>query len=195
MDNKHKLIGVQAVSTTEVLAYLNEFKGRQPVVRLIRATGNHASSKLTFYVPEVEYRVRLAAAATNVATDYYVPVDAAGGHVVSGLTVDTNDYLLLPGSSGWVIEAITAVTDDAGQDYCHLSVGTTSGKALTVRDEVFIVRAEMVHDVTIGVATIEKTTFPFAGNVGCPMVVSATSGDTSDTDVIVDFEYLNTAGV
>lgn len=183
-DNPKKTFSVKAVDTTEVFGYLNERFGRAPVVELIRATGNHGSSELTHYICEAAYKVPFAADATNTATTYYVGVDTAGGHVVNGHTLANTDFVLLPGSDGWVWQAVASVVDDAGEDYCHFTVGTTSGRAVTTEDHFYIIRLTMKHDLTVGSATIEKTNW-FAQDVGTPVVFSATSGDSTDTLITV----------
>jgi len=187
-DNPKKTFSVKAVDTTEVPAYVAQKFGRAPIFKLVRATGLHASSKLTFYLCEAAFKTNFAADATSVATTYYVPVDVAAGHVVNGHTLTTADYVLLPGADGWALRAVASVVDDAGQDYCHFTVATTSGKAVVTENPLYIIRSTMVHDLTVGVATIEKTNW-FACDVGVPIVVSATSGDATDTIATITVEF------
>lgn len=187
-DNPKKTIPLYTTDTTETFTYLNSRFGRAPSIKLIRATGAHASSKMTHYIPEAAYRVPFAAAASASATTYYVPVDVAAGHVVNGHTLTTSDFVLLPGSNGWLLQAVASVTDDAGEDYCHFGVGTTAGRAVTVHDYFYIIRSNMVHDLTIGVATVEKTVW-YTQDVGTPVCLSVTSGDTTDVTGVVSVEF------
>lgn len=188
-DNKWLTQVVKATSTTEVPSYWRRYHGKQPVIRTIEAVGAHASSKLSFYVPKKEFEVPLAAAVTAVATTVKVPVDTAGGHVVRGHTLTTSDFLLIPTSSGLAVRAISNVADNAGEDYCTATIVAT-GKALTIYTKVFVVRATDVFSLTVGNGTASKKDF-IAGNAGCPLVVSATSGDATDTVAGVSVEYLS----
>lgn len=187
-DNPKKTISVYTTDTTETFTYLNQRHGRAPVITLIRATAGHASSKLTHYIPEAAFKVKFAADATNVATTYYLVADVASGHLVNGHTVTTSDYILMPGSNGWVCKAITGVTDDTGYSYFHITVGTTSGRAVTTEESCYIIRSTMVHDLTVGSTSIEKTEW-FTQDVGTPVVFSATSGDTTDVTALVSVEF------
>ena len=180
---------VQAVSTAEVREYIVENAGKQMVTHTFAATGNHAASSLNVYRPRNAYHVNIAAAATSVATDYYLTADVSGGHLVNGHTVSTNDFVLLPGSSGWVLEDITAVTDDAATFY--ISVGTTSGLALTTSHKCYIVRAADVVNYVIGNAAVNWTDRRLAGDTGAPLVFSADSGDATDTDVTLTVQLLD----
>jgi len=130
--------------------------------------------------------VPIAAALTAVATALYLPVDTAGGHVCRGHTLSTDDFVLIPTSTGLAIRAITNVADDAGEDYCHVTIAAT-GLALLISTKVFVVRAADVFDLTVGNTSITRDDL-FAGFAGCPIVVSATSGDATDTSALVNME-------
>jgi len=179
---------VKATSTTEVLQTIERLFHRQIVVKNLEATGAHANSKLSFYVPRPEFEVKLQADITAVATTLTVPVDTAGGHVVRGHTMTTNDFLLISTSSGLAIKAISNVADNAGEDYCTLTIVAT-GKALSEDTKLFVVRAADVFDLTVGNASIAKTEV-CAGFAGCPLVISATSGDATDTVALVTMELI-----
>ncbi len=189
MDNPKKTMSLLATATTtETFHYMNARFGRAPSIKLIRATGGHGSSKMTHYIPEAAYYVPFHIAATNSATTYYVAVDVAAGHVINGHTLTTSDFVLLPGSNGWQLQAVTSVTDDAGELHCHFAVGTTAGRAVTVRDKFYIIRAAMVLDLTIGSATIEKTVW-YTQDVNTPICISTTSGDATDVTGLVSIEF------
>ena len=178
----------QATTTTEVRDSFPRFHDTQPIVRNLNATGNNASSKITFYVPKSEFKVGLAAALASDGVSAYLPVDVEAGHIINGHTLTTSDYLAIATSTGVDVREITGVSDDAGEDYCHATIAAT-GKTLLINTDVWVVRATDIIDLTVGNASIEKDFSWVAGNYACPLVVGATSGDATDTRVKVTVQY------
>lgn len=187
--SKWKQYIFKAVSTTEVTQVIELMFGRQAVVRLLDATGAHASSKITMYVPLDYMAIRLSEDATSTATSLYLDVDTAAGHVVRGHTLTTNDFILVQSSTGLALRQFTAVTDDAGEDYCHVTVDTLTN-APEEGSKVWIIRAADVVDLTVGAASITRENLVSAPN-SVPFVISATSGDATDTTVSANVEYID----
>ncbi len=181
-----KTLLAKATSTTEVFVVAAARMGRQIVIRALEATGAHASSLLKVYIPKADYLVELADDLASNGTGAKFASASESAASINGHTLTTSDFLLIETSAGLAIKAISGVSTT---NYVTTATIVATGKALAAGSKCWIVRAADVKSLTVGSGSISKLNL-FAGEVGQPFVLSAKSGDATNTDVAATGEWV-----
>lgn len=149
-------------SGTIVLHFLDN---RQMLVRQVSAIGNDASAALTWTVPKAKNAFKTVTALATDGVVVNVPVDAAGGIVRNGVTLDTTCKLLLPvGTGGYTLATISSVAAVSGKMYAAVTISAAAG-ALPVNSRAWVVRAwDIITGLpAVGAAAVGPV-YDFIGN-------------------------------
>lgn len=161
---KIKPFSARAVAGSHTVV-LNFLDNKQMVVRQVSAIGNDASAAVTWTVPSAAHVFKTVTALAADGTVVNVPVDAAGGIIRNGVTLDTTCKLLLPvGTGGYTLATISSVAAVSGKMYAAVTISAAAG-ALPVNSRGWVVRAS---DIITGIPAVGAAAvgpvYDFIGN-------------------------------
>ncbi len=159
-----------ATSATAVHVVVPEYQKAKIVVRRFSALGNDAAAAVSWWIPRAGMSFNLYEEIEAADETINVPVDVAGGHVVKGHTLTTNDKILLPTSAGWKLLAISKVENVSGKMYCACTVAAV-GADIPANTKAYILRAaDKVSGVpAIGAAQVTVEDL-LSGDSGAPVI-------------------------
>lgn len=184
-----KTLHIQSTAAALVYGYLDQRFGYQMHVYNITNTPTNAADNFKIFLPNPAFWTTVAVLYEDDDTTIKVAVDVAAGHIVKGHTVTQDtDFLLAMTSAGVELRVITTVADDAGEDYCTLTIAELD-MDLPVGTKVWIVRpADILAYVSGGTAVVTLADF-CDGHPNMPICVSAISAGDNNQDVSVSVEY------